>query len=78
MGTLRAFLYLQRKQNWKEMDNVVLVYRGDAEDNLQPPQKSLDGIANFCVLLQISATVFYKTGLSENAEYGKMTITLES
>lgn len=78
MATLRAFIDLQRKQYWKDMDNLALVYRGDTEDNLQPPQNSLDAIANFCVFLQISATVFYKTGLSESAEYEKMTITLES
>ena len=66
------------KKSVDRFANIARVYRGDAEDNLDPPQESLDAIANLCVLLQISVTVFYKTGLSENAEYQKITITLES
>lgn len=75
-GTMRAFVDLQRSNNWKELDNLALVYQGDTKDNIQPPQESLDAIANLCVILQIPATVFYKTGTEKDAEFAKIMITL--
>ena len=73
---MRAFVDLQRRNNWKELDNLVLVYRGDTNENLQPPQESLDAISNLCVILQIPATVFYTTSTEESAEFAKIMITL--
>ena len=76
-GTLRAFVDLQRSGNWRELDNLVLVYEGDKEENVRPPQDSLDAIANLCLLLEIPATVYYRKGTSQSAEYAKIVITLD-
>ncbi len=76
-GTLRALVELQRSSNWRELDNLVLVYKGDKEENLRPPQDSLDAIGNLCLLLQIPATVYYRKGTNESAEFAKIVITLE-
>ena len=57
--------------------DLVLVYEGDKEENVRPPQDSLDAIANFCLLLQISATIYFRTSTNQSAEYAKIVITLD-
>ncbi|MGN6545332.1 MAG: hypothetical protein ACTHK7_09815 [Aureliella sp.] len=76
-GTMRALVDLQRNRTWKALDNLALVYRGDTESNLQPPQESLHALANLCVILQIPGTVYYKSGIAEDAGFAKTEITFE-
>jgi hypothetical protein len=75
-AALRSLVGLQRSRQWSELGELNLVYIGESDQDLEPPQESMEGVGGLCRILNINGTIYWPVEFGSTENYNKVDITL--